>query len=120
VDTLLFIYNAEDGLANALVDTGRRIFRPEAYPCALCMITYGPFGMKKDWKRFAGSIPYEVKFLHKNELPPILQHANLDFPSLVTVSNDSYRILINASSFSQLKDLASLKREVTKALSIKA
>ncbi|MEO7617813.1 MAG: GTPase [Candidatus Saccharibacteria bacterium] len=115
--TLIFVYNAESGMTNALLDVGRRVFTPESYPCSLCAVTYGPFGMKKDWKEFTRKLPYEVTFLHKDELPKAVLSKNLTFPSLVLKNEDGISVLIDGAEFKKILDLESLKTQVSKALS---
>lgn len=117
METLIFIYNAETGMSNMLVDVGRRIFTPDKYPCALCMVTYGALGKKKEWKEFIETLDYEVKFLHKDELPDFLAKENIDFPALIkTIAKNKYDILIDASEFDKIKDLETLKKVVSKKL----
>ncbi len=116
MDSLVFIYNAESGLSNALLDTGRRIFNPSQYPCALCMVTYGPFGMKNDWKTFVARLPYKALFLHSDELPENLRKLRLDLPSLVLQRSGTATVLIGGQEFRTIKDLESLKLKVTEAL----
>lgn len=117
MNSLLFVYNAESGLANALVDTGRRIFRPKEYACALCQITYGPFGMKNDWKKFISELPYEVSFLHKDELAEKFKKMDLDYPCLVLEDSDDIKIIINGTEFRKIKDLDTLQKKVVEGLS---
>ncbi len=65
--------------------------------------------MKRDWKQFVVSLPYEVSFLHRNELPKRLSHEVLDLPCL--------RLLLTGTEFREIKDLQSLKERVSHALS---
>jgi hypothetical protein len=118
MDSLIFVYNADSGLANALLDTGHRLIKPADYPCSLCMATYGPFGMKRDWKEFIAKLPYKVTFLHKNELSQELKKELNDFPCLVLQSAELTRTLISGAEFRQIKDLSMLKKKVTVALKI--
>ena len=113
---LLFVYNADSGMANALLDTGRRIFRPQDYPCALCKITYGPFGKSKDWELFVSQLPYEASFIHKDELPALLQAVTLSFPCLILLDQAQYDVLIDGPTFSNLQNLEALKHKVTEVL----
>lgn len=115
---LYFIYNADSGLANGLLDTGRRIFRPNAYPCALCKVTYGPFGMKSDWKDFIGKLPYETIFLHKNERPSSLQDKSLDLPCLLLQNKTDYKTLIAGEEFRSINNLETLKQRVNQSLQV--
>ena len=65
---LIFIYNAESGTVNALIDFTHKIISPSTYDCQLCSITHGIFGMKQRWKTFLDSLPYKKTFLHKDEV----------------------------------------------------
>ena len=47
--TFLFVYNADSGPLKALFDFGHKIVSPGTYPCSLCRLTYGPFGMRREW-----------------------------------------------------------------------
>lgn len=64
---LLFVYNADAGLANGLLDMAHKILSPRTYPCSLCGITYGATSMRPQWKQFLQSLPVETRFLHRNE-----------------------------------------------------
>jgi hypothetical protein len=116
MNSLIFVYNADSGLANALLDTGRRILKPQDYPCSLCLVTYGPFGMKRDWKDFTASLPYPVVFLHKNELSDSLQNELRDFPCLVLQRTKQTSVLIDGNEFRKIKDINTLKKNVITAL----
>jgi hypothetical protein len=118
MNSLIFVYNADSGLANALIDTGHRLLKPADYPCALCMVTYGPFGMKWEWKEFIAKLPYEVTFLHKNELPKKLKNELNDFPCLILLKTALTSILISGDEFRAIKDLGMLKKKVTTALQL--
>ncbi len=118
MDSLIFVYNADSGLASALLDTGYRLLKPADYPCSLCMATYGPFGMKRDWKEFIAKLPYKVKFLHKNELPKELKKELNDFPCLVLQKAKRMSILISGEEFREINDLSMLKKKVTAVLKL--
>jgi hypothetical protein len=116
MNSLIFVYNAESGITNALLDTGHRIFKPSDYPCALCMVTYGPFGMKSDWKKFIATLPFRITFLHRNELPTNLKNELKDFPCLVLQTKDSTNVLIKGEEFRKIKNLKTLKQKVSAVL----
>lgn len=116
MSTLLFVYNADSGISNALLDAGRRVFKPKQYACALCMVTYGPFGKKNEWKKFISKLQYPVSFLHKDELPQHLLTMNLDFPCLLMLDNTEIKVLINTVEFVKIKSLAALQKKVIEVL----
>lgn len=75
---LLFVYNADSGLLNAAVDFFHKTLSPATYTCSLCATTYGPRGMRPDWKEFVAQLPVRSTFLHRDELrkkyPELTQH----------------------------------------------
>ncbi len=66
-DRLLMVYNAEEGLFNALNDWAHKIFSPDTYECTLCHFTYGLTGMLKVWKTFIELQPFPTTFIHRTE-----------------------------------------------------
>ena len=64
---LIFVYNADSGLLNTLMDIGHKIIKPETYTCNLCSLTFGNFTENKKWKDFRESTDIEMEFLHRDE-----------------------------------------------------
>jgi hypothetical protein len=60
MDRLLMIYNADGGLVNGALDLLHKTFSPATYPCRLCEVTYGTFGMKRDWRTTIEALPLPV------------------------------------------------------------
>jgi len=108
---LIFVYNAKSGLANALLDTGKKYISPDKYDCALCMITYGPFGMKKDWKNFVHSLPYKVSFLHRDEFAKEYPSIKIHPPSLI-ITQKRFTELMQKSDFEKIHSIDELKQKV--------
>ena len=67
VQKLLFIYNADSGLANLILDGAHKILRPSTYNCKLCGITYGAFSENSIWKKFRANSKVGMEFLYKDE-----------------------------------------------------
>jgi len=65
-DTLLFVYNANAGRANALLDMLHKTFSPRTYSCSLCALTYG-VSMRPEWKAFIEALPVAARFPHRDE-----------------------------------------------------
>jgi hypothetical protein len=116
MEQLIFVYNADSGFSNGLLDTGRRIFQLKKYPCALCMVTYGPFGMKQDWKDFTATLPSKVNFMHKDEFRKSYPAIKLAEPGLVQVSNDRVITLLDARDFQHINSLDQLEDAVKSAI----
>ena len=64
---LIFVYNADSGLANTVKDIGQKLFSPQTYGCLLCSLTHGTFRENPKWKSFRESAGTEMLFLHRDE-----------------------------------------------------
>ena len=64
---LIFVYNADSGWFNSLTDAVHKMVSPSTYQCSLCALTYGNVSMKKEWREFIESLPFDVLFLYKDE-----------------------------------------------------
>ena len=114
---LLFAYNADSGLGNALVDYGKKYLQPSKYDCQLCMVTYGPFGMKSDWKKFVKTLPAPAVFLHKDELRDKYPAIDIALPAVVTVKAGKLdRVLLDRSEFQNISSLDDLKQLLAEKL----
>ncbi|MEM6997881.1 MAG: hypothetical protein AAF413_03130 [Patescibacteria group bacterium] len=111
---LVFTYNADSGIANALIDYGKKYLAPGSYDCQLCMLSYGPFGMKRDWKKFIESLDADVRFLHKDEFESEFPDWNVDHPSLIDAVQR--RVLISSNDFANISSMEDLKTRVSKVL----
>ena len=82
---IIFVYNANSGLMNTVLDIGHKIISPDTYECNLCAITYGVLKENQEWKTFRESSKDELEFLHKDEFEEKYQQVR-DYP-IVLVSN---------------------------------
>ena len=67
LNKLIFVYNADSGVRNALLDSMHKVLSPSTYECNLCDITFGLFSEKVNWKEFRLQFPMEMEFLHRDE-----------------------------------------------------
>ncbi len=103
---LIFVYNAESGILNTIVDMAHKIVRPSTYPCNLCAVTFGNLGMKMAWKRFVNSLDVDVEFLHKDEFKEKYRRDG-KFPSAYIEEND-LQIFISQTEMNAVKNLHEL------------
>lgn len=66
-EKLIFVYNADSGLANTLLDGAHKILQPSTYACTLCSLTFGAFTEKRAWKEFREAHRLHMDFLHRDE-----------------------------------------------------
>lgn len=110
---IIFVYNAESGLLHTLSDYFRKIAMPSTYPCNLCAITYGNFGMKNEWKVFIDNLDVPVEFLHKDEFMKSYDINNASFPCGYLVENGSSpELFITSYEINKCKTLDDLKELV--------
>ena len=102
-ETIIFVYNADSGFLNALIDYAHKIISPKTCPCNLCAITYDNFGMKSDWKKFIKSLEVNVEFLHKDEFLKKYKKEG-KFPSAFR-KNKELKLFISQEEMKALKSL---------------
>jgi hypothetical protein len=106
---LIFVYNADSSFFAKLTDFAHKIIQPSTYSCNLCKLTYTNFAMKSEWKDFVSTLPYSVKFLHKNEFAAEYpDFKDQDLPAIY-IEEQFVTQLVNASELNNLDSLRDLK-----------
>ena len=107
---LIFVYNADGGMKNAIVDLIHKNLSPDTYECSLCMITYGNTGMKSEWREFVDSLEHDVEFLHRDEFLDRYPHQKNDrLPAAYSSTEDEeLRQIISSDKFNSVADLRGL------------
>ena len=105
VQKLLFIYNANSGLRNLLIDGAHKILSPKTYDCNLCDITFGAFSENSRWKKFRKESELPMEFLHKDEFKK--EYASkfskkYDFPIVLAVTHSGMEIMVNTHELNAL------------------
>lgn len=62
---MMMVYNADEGLFNAINDWAHKFFSPETYECPLCRFTYGMAGMLMPWKTFIEHQAFPITFHYR-------------------------------------------------------
>jgi len=110
--TLIFVYNAESGLFNAITDMAHKIFSPQTYSCHLCALTHSNVGMRKEWKRFIESLELPSQFLHANELAARYSVGSLSLPVVLIKKGESIEILVEANVINGCQNIDDLKEVI--------
>lgn len=116
---LLFIYNADSGLGNALLDAAHKVLKPATYDCQLCALTYGTFREKRDWKAFREGSNVIMEFLHKDEFLKMYSSKFLpaySFPVVLEATDHDLEIFISTTRLNALHSTTDLIREVNSGL----
>lgn len=93
VKKLVFVYNANSGVLDAIVDSARKLLRING--CALCAVTHGIVGEKSEWRACDRALGAPIDYLHLDEIPAQLQpHVNGRAPCVVAVPEEGEPILL--------------------------
>lgn len=114
--TLVFVYNAESGLFNALSDVAHKIFSPRTYACNLCALTHSTLGMRGEWKEFLDGLNLSFEFLHADELKSRYDIKNLPLPSVLRKKGATLEEFIDAAAINSCGTMDDLKRLITKRI----
>ncbi|MDT0555767.1 GTPase [Patiriisocius hiemis] len=110
---LIFVYNANAGKINALLDSAHKMVSPATYNCNLCDITFGIFSENTIWKNFRESSEIEMVFLHKDEFLKQYKSKWLpkyDFPVILSEENGALEVFISTETLNQIKTASELIR----------
>ncbi len=108
---LIFVYNADSGIYNKIIDGAHKVFSPSTYECNLCGITYGRFTENTVWKKFRKENAMKMQFLHKDEFQG--QYASKigncpTFPVILMETEGDLEILINTAELDGLQSAEDL------------
>ncbi|MCA1617745.1 MAG: hypothetical protein LC795_00210 [Acidobacteria bacterium] len=111
-DALVFVYNADSGVFNALADAAHKIFSPRTYACNLCALTHTAVGMRVEWKRFLEGLDRPPEFLHADELEARYGVTGVPLPALFRREGARLSVLAGADAINACGTLDELKRLV--------
>jgi hypothetical protein len=112
---LVFVYNADSGVFNALADAAHKIFSPRTYACNLCALTHTALGMRGEWKSFLEGLGRPLEFLHADELRSRYRIEGVPLPAVFEKSEGGLRVLAGADAINACRTLDELKRLILDA-----
>ena len=105
---IIFVYNANSGLMNTVLDIGHKILSPETYNCNLCNITHGVLQEREEWKTFRESSTDELEFLHKDEFEKKYKQVKA-YPTVLMSNQENHlHEILNKDELNQLKSVEEL------------
>ena len=118
---LIFVYNADSGRLNALMDSLHKVVNPSSYSCKLCELTHGAIDEKKEWKNFKQSLDVETNFLHKDEF--LKAYASkfghkFEFPVILAQTEKGLEVFISKNDFSEIDDLDVLMETIRERMTL--
>ena len=117
--SLLMVYNAEEGMFNAMSDTAHKIFSPDTYECSLCQVTHGMVSMRWEWRKFLGSLPLKKQFFHRSDFAETFGDINIVLPAILTQEEGQKpKVLIGKEELTKITDLSELIALMEQRLSL--
>ena len=109
IERLLFVYNANSGKWNAIVDGAKKLLAVDG--CPLCSLTHGIFGEKAEWRACKDSFGVPVDYLHRNELTEALRDLTSGrLPCVVARAGNRYEVLADPEMLDRCgKSIAELR-----------
>jgi hypothetical protein len=105
-ERLVFVYNANSGIGNALLDSIHKTLDPKSYNCNLCAITYGLFSEHKKWKEFRKNSGVDMEFLHRDEFDKRYPNERLDkeaFPQIFILKEGRLQKFLQKKEINNMK-----------------
>jgi hypothetical protein len=124
---LIFIYNADaGGFFTGIKDSFHKTFRKSTYQCNLCAVTFGAFGMKKEWKKYVNNLDtpveffkkdkFKFEFLHKDEFEDKYLIEDAKFPSAYIKRANKLELFISQDEMNAVKSIEDLKKIIDERL----
>jgi len=110
--TLVFVYNADSGFVNTLLDIGHKIVSPRTYACNLCAITHSTFTMRDEWKQFVAGLGVPIEFLHRDELEKQYGIRDVELPAVFRQRNGTLGVWITREEINRCHSLEELEQIV--------
>jgi len=110
--TLVFVYNADSGFVNTLLDIGHKIVSPRTYACNLCAITHSTFSMRDEWKRFVAGLGVPIEFLHRDEIEKQYGIRDVGLPAVFRRRNGALDVWITREEINRCRSLGELEQLV--------
>ncbi len=111
---LVFVYNADSGFINTLIDIGHKAISPQTYECNLCGLTFGLIGEHKQWKKFREESNTEMEFLHRDEFEPKYAR-KFEYPVILKENND-LSVMISQAELNEIQTLDELISQVERLM----
>ena len=116
--TLLFVYNADEGVFAALGDAVHKLISPGTYPCSLCAISYGAVRMRPEWRAYLRSLPHEIRFFHRPDFRRAYPGLDLTLPAILSGEGEGPpRTIVDAATLDRVRDVDGLVATLGAALS---
>jgi hypothetical protein len=117
---LVFVYNAEAGLLNGMMDSVHKIVSPSSYECGLCAITHGAFTMDRRWRDYLRGLGHETVFHHRKDFNHAYPDANVALPAILAERGGKLVTLVSGQEMQALNSVNDLISALDAALAVES
>jgi hypothetical protein len=107
----IFIYNANGGIINSIVDAAHKIISPATYNCHLCTLTHHLSGEKKVWTKFREQFGSDFVLLHKDEFEKQYDQI-FTYPVVLKTSKNGIAVVLTRQEIIKLNNVGELIEKV--------
>lgn len=94
VERLLFVFDADSGILDAIADSARKLLRING--CALCEITHGLATEKGEMRACREELGVPVEYVHRDEIPADLEAViQGELPVVVADTGEGHVLLLD-------------------------
>ena len=113
---LIFVYNANAGIAAGIMDSIHKALSPATYPCGLCAITYGAVRMNPTWKAWLKAQSFESVFYHRPDFRAAYADLQVGLPVILVERDGTLETLVGADDFTDAATVDKLIALIEKRL----
>jgi hypothetical protein len=113
---LVFVYNADAGFMNGMMDSLHKTMSPDTYECALCAITHGFFSMDKSWRAYLKALPIDAAFFHRKDFAEAYPSTQTVLPAILLDHDGALSELVGAKEMKALTDVNALSAALDQSL----
>jgi hypothetical protein len=113
---LIFVYNADAGTGNAILDSLHKTFSPGTYACKLCAVTYGMVSMKQEWKLWLDKQDVQKTFLHRDEYQETVGYPDIPLPVILLKDGYLMKEVVTAEDFETIDTIDQLSSRLEAVL----
>jgi len=114
MSTFIFVYNANSGALNTLLDVGHKLLSPSTYNCNLCTLTFDTFTENKIWKAFREQSNVEMTFLHIDEFETLFPNTKFKYPIILKEENHELIEFLSSEDIEKINTVEELINEILK------
>lgn len=115
MEKLLFVYNANSGRLNGLLDSLHKTLKPATYSCKLCSLTHGPLSERQAWKKFRENLEMDTEFYHRDEFEKAFASKfgnRFEYPVILVQTSQGLEMLLNRDELEEVGSLNELCQEI--------